>query len=436
MLILQNALPWVLRDARARVAAVLDEIDRLKQSEFPYEHPLKALEILEKRFRDDQSQLGKLHAGSTSDVVHNACRNSLHALAAYMPLLGFILRATNVRNAFEAYGPLQRLANKVVGADAKLIISSEWSLHPFSYLGSSTIYDLNINLNEFVFIGLPAPESSNPLLLSLAGHELSHFIWKHENLLGKYSKKIEQAIWDELLGKRWKDYSAIYPTHKKDDLKSGQLYVPKQLSLASTWAGLQTEELFCDFMGLKMFAEAYLHAFAYLLSPGATVKRPLSYPNIERRVAHLVQAADEWGISVPEKYAAAFAKQDEPDNHTAALFVSIADTVSSSLVKELVDSVATIAKEKEVPSKDPEKVKRIVEGIRESVVPVRESASLIDIMNSGWECNRDETLWRGVPQIEGSSESEYQKNRERVLRDIMLKSMEISEVYERLKEQS
>ena len=33
------------------------------------------------------------------------------------------------------------------------------------------------NLPGFVFIGLPAPESANPFLIPLGGHELGHSAW-------------------------------------------------------------------------------------------------------------------------------------------------------------------------------------------------------------------------------------------------------------------
>lgn len=142
---------------------------------------------------------------------------------------------------------------------------------------------------------MPAPESSNPLLLPLAGHELGHSIWQHENLEATYGKKIETGILDELTGKRWKDYSLLYPQYTREDVK-GQDWVAKLTwRPAYTWALLQIEETFCDFMGLRMFAEAYLYAFAYLLSPllfpGTSGQRSLRYPNIKRRVSQLIYAA-------------------------------------------------------------------------------------------------------------------------------------------------
>ncbi len=413
-----------LQDARARVTAVLDEIDRLKQSEFPYAHTREALELLENRFKWHQSVLGKAAAGSKSAAVHNACRDSLRELHVYVPILGFILRATNVRNAFEEYGPLQRLAHRVIGVDAKLIVSSEWEFSPFMYRAIT-------GLSGFVLIGLPAPESSNPLLLPLAGHELGHSIWEHENLEANYDKKIEKGILDELTGKRWEEYSKLYPQYTKEDVKGENWIARLTWRPAYTWALLQIEEMFCDFMGLRMFAEAYLYAFAYLLSPGTSGQRSLRYPNIKRRVSHLIYAASQLGIMVPD-YEVAFGEEIEPTDPTTALLVSTADTVSLLLVEDLLKLAVAIAEQKQVPSKDTEKVKSIAESFREWVVPVREPTSLIHIVNAGWECNMDENLWKDVPQIKGRKQEDFAKNRERVLRDIMLKSMEISETYERL----
>ena len=64
-------------------------------------------------------------------------------------------------------------------------------------------------------------------------------------------------------------------------------------------------------------------------------------------------------------------------------------------------------------------------------MPIRKHASLVDIINAGWECNMDEHLWEGIPQIRGIDGEDTRNNRDRILRDIILKSMEIAEIYER-----
>ncbi len=71
------------------------EIERLKQSEFPYGHIREALFQLEKVFHDQLAQLNKLTPKSTPMIAENACSQSLTYLFNYTPFLGFILRATN-----------------------------------------------------------------------------------------------------------------------------------------------------------------------------------------------------------------------------------------------------------------------------------------------------------------------------------------------------
>lgn len=133
--------------ARKRIVTVIEEIDRLKQSEFPYDHPYEALELLAERFKRHQSILEKLSPTATADLINNACSASLNDLYLYVPILGFILRSTNVRNAFEAYAPLLRLARSIIGADTRLIVSSEWEFSPF-------VYRTIGGLKGFVLIGL------------------------------------------------------------------------------------------------------------------------------------------------------------------------------------------------------------------------------------------------------------------------------------------
>ncbi len=125
----------ILKNALSRMTAFLEEIDRLKQSEFPYDFPLDALELLEEQFCERKDVLLKTSVNADSSIVSNVCQVSLFALQDYVPLLGFLLRATNVRNAFEAHGTLQRLAEKLMGEKTKLIVSSEWEFSPFVYRG-------------------------------------------------------------------------------------------------------------------------------------------------------------------------------------------------------------------------------------------------------------------------------------------------------------
>ena len=73
-------------------------------------------------------------------------------IAIHLPLLGFIRRSSNVRNAFEFYGPIVLLARQLLGRETRFIHSSEWDYSPFTY---PKLYE---NLKDFVLIGLPTSE--------------------------------------------------------------------------------------------------------------------------------------------------------------------------------------------------------------------------------------------------------------------------------------
>ncbi len=412
----------ILYDARARVAAVLQEIERLKQSEFPYSHPRAVLDLLKERFKRRSNTLNRASVNTDVDALSIACKDSLRELYVYVPILGFALRATNVRNAFEAHGPLQRLARGIMGDDTNLIISSEWEFSPY-------VYRAITGLSGFVLIGLPAPESSNPLVIPLAGHELGHSVWEHENIGDTYQEQIEKDIVAELIDNQWDKYKVLYPTRTQHDIKSGEMFAQLTLRPAYTWALLQSEETFCDFFGLRLFAESYLYAFAYLLSPGISGQRSLGYPNIKRRVSQLVQAAESMSIDVPTDYEKMFEKEIEPTDPTTKLLVSLADKVSASLIRELIQHVVDFAKSKQVPEKNADKVKTISEDFGNWVTPTKEKESLVDIVNAGWICNMDEHLWENVPNLD-------KEEKDRILRDIMFKSMEIAEIFCRLEQSS
>ncbi|MBI5678299.1 MAG: hypothetical protein HZC52_07385 [Planctomycetes bacterium] len=403
--------------ARKRVAAALEEIDRLKQSEFPYIHPCNALELLAERFKQQQSMLEKLLPDASPEVTKNACSASLYELYVYVPILGFILRSTNVRNAFEAYAPLMRLARSFLGDDTKLIMSSEWEFSPFVYRAIE-------GLKDFVLIGLPAPESANPLLIPLAGHELGHSVWVKNKCSEIFDYRIEDGVLKELKDNKWKEYSSLYPHYRKEDLTN--LLAINTWRPAYTYAKFQAEEIFCDFFGLRLFAESYLHAFTYLLSPGLTGPRSVRYPNMIRRVSHIMDAANEMKITVPPGFESGFVTGTEPEDPLSKLLVSIADTISASLTPDLKKLVKEYASATAITLRDHEKVVNICADFKDRIAPTSESQSLTDLSNAGWICMLDPDLWKKVPQIKP-------EERDRVLKDLMLKSMEVSEFYERLR---
>ncbi|MCK4389111.1 MAG: hypothetical protein KAV83_02585 [Desulfobacterales bacterium] len=101
--------------ARNRITAALEEIGRLMQAEFPAQHPKDAMNTLRDKFEEQCSALERIGEKVPPEIAKTQCEASLERLFVYVPILGFILRSTNVRNGFEAYGPLLYLAECLMG---------------------------------------------------------------------------------------------------------------------------------------------------------------------------------------------------------------------------------------------------------------------------------------------------------------------------------
>jgi len=245
-----------LRYTIERTAAVLNEIARLRQDEFPYRHSLQALRLIEERFAETLALLESFDDRSDPDVVTRRCSLALRDICEYLPLLGFIRRSTNVRNAFEVYGPLLRLARQLLGENTKLVLSSEWDYSPLAYAEIPC-------LPNFVLIGFPAPESTNPLLLPLAGHELGHCVWRVGRFVSEFRARLLRHVIGEAKS-RWTEYNTHHPGLTQDELETG-LLGRQSLALAVDSATRQTEETFCDFIGVRVFGTSFLSAFAYLV---------------------------------------------------------------------------------------------------------------------------------------------------------------------------
>ena len=81
----------------------------------PYQSTRSALDAIESNFKEELAKLDDLDEGVNDDrTIKDACAVALGLLHEYVPFLGFILRSTNVRNAFEICAPLQRLCECVL----------------------------------------------------------------------------------------------------------------------------------------------------------------------------------------------------------------------------------------------------------------------------------------------------------------------------------
>jgi hypothetical protein len=410
-----------------RLQSLIHEIDRLKESEFPYLDSQSALAILERLFRSKLTRLQQFVPESEPRIVARECALALRALFVYVPYLGFILRSTNQRNAFEVYRPLRRLVRDVLEprtAEAdrrtKLLLSSEWEYSPY-------VYSENQELPDFVLLGLPAQESSNPLLVPLAGHELGHRVWAKRGYETSLRSTMIQAI-VTAISQRWSEYQGIFPQVvgiTQADLTSS-LYARETWLQAFRWALRQCEESFCDFVGLHLFGSSYLHAWAYLCSPNPTGKRTLIYPNLGVRARNLLTAAREYGLECPEDYENLFSdlaspSLDDPD----AFRLKVADQVCDLLIPDLIGLADDVVTDAGILLPSQEEAERIYQRFLQ-IVPAENTHSLADIFNAGWLADQNPVLWQDLGRIHDDKDT--------ILKELILKNCEVFEIEQILSE--
>ncbi len=417
----------VLDYARQRTQACLEEIARVAESEFPYKGSEEALKKLEELFRDRLKWLNSLSLKTKPDLIKQECAEALGELEDNLELLGFILRSTNVRNAFEVFRPVLRLARAILEPkvltdprQTQIVLSSEWAYSPF-------VYPELPQLPGFVLIGFPSPESGNPLIVPLAGHELGHSYWSKEQMGSSLEPNFRKEIL-AILKTRWKDCQAAFPSIKitKNQINTNTAAYETIWAPALSLTLMQGEETFCDFLGLRIFGTSYLESFAYLLAPNDLGERSLEYPDMLPRIGNLVRAAKEYGVPVRPGYEDQFDNYEPPDLSEEDEFrLEMADEALDKLVPGLIKEADRVVKEAGIESSTPQEIARIVSRVR-LVVPAEGCKTLADILNAAWVAYLDNDLWRDVEQV--------RDKRDKVLKELILKNIELFEIEQILKE--
>lgn len=391
--------------SRSRVDAVIREIKRLKDSDFPHKDSKYALEQIERHFEGIKHDLAGFTESSDARTVETYCSETLKQIFTYHRLLGFVLRSTNVRNSFEIFGPVLRLSKQVLGHDTHLVLSSEWEYSPHVY----PVFDA---LPGVVLLGLPAAESGNPLLTPLAGHELGHTAWNKMKLERKFYKAIDAKI---------RSKASEHPTAFKSifGFDVSDLFAERVRAEAYVWAARQAQETFCDFLGIRIFAESFFHAFAYLLAPGLTTQRSPLYPTNQARVSNNVAAAARFGVTVPSGFANGFLKSPDATDERSKFQLALADAALEDIAPTLLDEVDAIASAASIPLPSEERIKDALDSFR-LMVPAARSEALVNILNAGWEAYHDGDLWKNLPNVF--------EHRIDVLNELVLKSVEILEI--------
>lgn len=155
--------------AEQKLRSAIALIDSLLSGDWPYSDSQAALRQVNRALQEEYNELRALDSFSDQEVVNSHCRQARSLLSDFAGFIGFILRSSNVRNTFEFYHPIKTIGELLLGTNLKLVVGSEWNYTPFVYpIPTET-------LKEFIFVGLPASEAQNALLVPIAGHEL--VIW-------------------------------------------------------------------------------------------------------------------------------------------------------------------------------------------------------------------------------------------------------------------
>lgn len=389
------------RFATARVDAVLAEVEKIDAFDFPYPQGRIALERVEQALVDARANIRRASESDDDGLISNACRTALFEVEQKVPLVGFLLRSTNVRNAFELCGPLDDLAKRVAGDHVTLLLSSEWRGSPFTY-------EELPGLRDIVLVGLPAPESSNALLTPLAGHEIGHAVWQ-EVRDGPLVAAVETAA------------RAAIEDAGGTIAVSGD--IEDAIALIYQFAEARCRETFCDCVGVALFGTAFFDAFAYLLGPGNDGQESLDYPAAAERLSNMLAFADKIGVPPKRTYLDAFDQDPSGDDGLELGPVPrLAAEAFAEVTDEVLDVAAKFAATKGLPDIADGQVDVVLRAFK-NLIPCAEPPSLAALVNAGWSAYYDEALWRAHPGVQG--------RRDEVLNELMLKSAEILEIKKR-----
>ena len=399
-------------------------VERLLDGEHPHDDSRIALTKLKDVYKADRERLLSLDEAAKDDTVLEHCRHANVNLVRLKKFVGFLLRSTNIRNAFELYFPIRLLATEVLGKAAPVVLGSEWEFSPYTYPAALD------ELPDFIFIGIPASECQNPLILPLAGHELGHVVWRRQGGQAEFDPKIlacvielYRANWDEFR-KHFNIADDVSPDELATDLFLQRIW-SKSYQLART----QLEELFCDSLGVYLFGQSFLHSFRYLLSPNLGQFRALGYPRISVRAQFMLDYAESVGVANIEGFVQAFDDADQPLTSGDAFIVKIADGVVERMHKELSPLVEKYKGTAKKFSGGQKEERGAIACLR-SLVPPASVDSIAAIVNAAWGIRLELDGWRILEHV--TDEFARRSAKQRILTDLVLKTFEIYEYSKRV----
>lgn len=400
-----------LRYSEQKVSAALELLSEFKAMRFPHIDSTVAVETLVSVLR---LTLDQLKTSSSASLTAQTEMEAAALIDDILGLLGIISNSANVRNSFEIHGPVLDVAKKLLSdKDAKLIISFEWNYIPFTYPQNHP------SLPSFLIIGLPASEASNALVLPVVGHELGHSLWRRDKCRDHFEPEINRAIINAIKGSLRNEYNRVFSpfsiaADRCDDYNN--LWTWEE---AADYCFRQVEEIFSDFVGLRLFGTSYLDAFEYLLGPALSTERDPEYPSDALRVQYLEDNAARVGVTIAASYKIKFVPQNSPFNpqRNAHLQMILADAGSDALVASIANHVSHLCANRGVTAPEADETTHILDHFLAGV-PAEGTSGLGAILNAGWSAFKSDHFMAKSPDQE----------RMKTINELVLKSVEVYEI--------
>lgn len=378
-------------------------VESLLDGDFPFEANKAALKALHQVFSVFEEQLDSAHDINDPTTLSSIARAINIGILKALPIIGFILRSTNVRNAFELLHPLQAIARAVLRGNPRLILSSEWDYLPFAYPQSFEY------LPTFVLIGFPASEAASALLMPLAGHELGHAVWKNRGIGSSLQSTLQSNC-------------RTHYSSKVSEFTDSIRNIEDAISESSVYAGFQAEELFSDMFAYAIFGSGYLRAFSYILAPGTGVS-DAKYPTNQTRVNTIRRFATAEGIKLTEFRTLGFSPDARPGLPDHQLLISAAEAAVADITEELWSITLQIVSEASLIRPKPVRARHQLKNYRIGI-PSQKTECIGDVIVAGWQRYDEIVRQKAAPKITLSKLDE--------LNEIILKTLEVFEFRQRI----
>jgi len=396
--------------SKHKVRNIYRVIDGLLDGDFPLPSGKLALKRIRAAFTEQENKLLRAHRLKDQDSIEQIASVINVKVFQALPILGFIVRSTNVRNAFELLYPLQSLADATLQGRPQLLLSSEWDYVPFAYPQSLD------DLKSFVLIGLPASEAASALLIPLSAHELGHAVWRNRGINGSAHATL-QIRCEDLFAKNLAEFKKHFPDYDPTDIVNKEL-LPEATAQSVEYAVLHAEELFCDLFAYSLFGESYVRAFGYILSPGSGATRRPGYPTYKTRIDLIRQFAKLEGVELPDVAELSFKDETDLGNPRDRFIIKMAETSVLGIVNGLWSNIVKLLQEGNVVRPNLTETLSHLQSFKNGI-PAHDPSCLGNIINAGWKFCVELQASSGNPETISDALDQ--------LNEVLLKSIEVME---------